>query len=72
MSKEIIGIKLADGSFYPVLEEGTPSEKKLELTTVRDGQTTVQLNLYKSVSGKIEDAEYEFAKPSVRELIGWH
>lgn len=38
----IIGIKLADGSFYPVMEEGKPFTKNLELTTVKDNQTTVQ------------------------------
>ena len=54
----IIGIKLADGSFYPVMEEGKPFSKKLELTTVRDDQTTVQLHLYRSATGSMEDAEY--------------
>lgn len=54
----IIGIKLADGSFYPVMEEGQPLSKKLELTTVRDGQTTVHLDLYRSATGTMEDAEY--------------
>ena len=54
----IIGIKLADGSFYPVMEEGQPFSKKLELTTVRDDQTTVHLDLYRSATGSMEDAEY--------------
>ena len=54
----IIGIKLADGSFYPVMEEGKPFSKKLELTTVRDDQTTVHLDLYRSATGSMEDAEY--------------
>ena len=54
----MIGIKIADGSFYPILEEGKPGEKKLEVTTVRDDQTTVQINLYKSQSGSMEDADY--------------
>ena len=54
----IIGIKLADGSFYPVMEEGKPFSKKLELTTVRDGQTTVHLDLYRSATGSMDDAEY--------------
>ena len=54
----IIGIKLADGSFYPVMEEGKPFSKKLELTTVRDDQSTVQLHLYRSATGSMEDAEY--------------
>ena len=54
----IIGIKLADGSFYPVMEEGKPFIKNLELTTVKDNQTTVQLDLYRSATGTMEDAEY--------------
>ena len=53
-----IGIKLADGSFYPILEEGNPQVKTIELTTVRDDQTTVQLDLYRSSSDDMEDAEY--------------
>ena len=53
-----IGIKLADGSFYPILEEGGPQSKIIELTTVRDDQTTVQLDLYRSSSDDMEDAEY--------------
>lgn len=53
-----IGIKLADGSFYPVLTEGTADKKELNLTTVKDGQTTVQVDLYRSESGTMEDAEY--------------
>ena len=53
-----IGIKLADGSFYPILEEGKPQSQKIELTTVRDDQTTVQLDLYRSSSDNMEDAEY--------------
>ena len=53
-----IGIKLADGSFYPILEEGKPQVQTIELTTVRDDQTTVQLDLYRSSSDNMEDAEY--------------
>ena len=30
----MIGIKIADGSFYPILEEGKPGEKRIEVTTV--------------------------------------
>ena len=53
-----IGIKLADGSFYPVLEEGTAKSYQLDLTTVKDGQTKVQIDLYRSESGTMDDAEY--------------
>lgn len=53
-----IGIKLADGSFYPILEEGTAKTYQLDLTTVKDGQTKVQIDLYRSESGTMEDAQY--------------
>jgi hypothetical protein len=53
-----IGIKLADGSFYPILEEGKPKKSILDLTTVKDNQTTVQIDLYRSEAGSIDDAEY--------------
>src|SRR5574344_96984 len=53
-----IGIKLADGSFYPVLEEGKAAEKLLDLTTVQDNQTTVQIDLYRSATSSMDDAEY--------------
>lgn len=53
-----IGIRLADGSFYPILEDGSASEKKLVLTTVKDNQTRVLVDLYRSKTGTMEDAEY--------------
>lgn len=55
---ESIGIKLADGSFYPILEDGKPEKKNLALTTVKDNQTTVHVDLYRSKSGSMDDAEY--------------
>ncbi len=58
MSENMIGIKQADGSFYPIMKEGEPAVKELELTTVRDDQTTIQLNLYKSATGTMKDAVY--------------
>ncbi|WP_261789694.1 LysM peptidoglycan-binding domain-containing protein [Treponema pectinovorum] len=53
-----IGIKLADGTFYPILEEGTAKTYQLDLTTVKDGQTKVQIDLYRSKTNTMEDAEY--------------
>ena len=53
-----IGIKLADGSFYPICEEGQAVKKTLEVTTSQDNQTTVQLDIYRSEKGTMEDAEY--------------
>lgn len=53
-----IGIKLADGTFYPVLEEGEPKKRMLDLTTAKDNQTKVQIDLYRSETGSMDDAEY--------------
>ena len=53
-----IGIKLADGTFYPILEEGEPKTRKLNLTTAKDNQTKVQVDLYRSETGTMDDAEY--------------
>ena len=53
-----IGIKLADGTFYPVLEEGEVKTRRLELSTAKDNQTKVQIDLYRSETGTMDDAEY--------------
>ena len=53
-----IGIKLADGTFYPVLEEGQACEKTIELTTAHNNQTRVMVDLYRTKTGTMEDAEY--------------
>ncbi|GMO58547.1 MAG: hypothetical protein Ta2A_04150 [Treponemataceae bacterium] len=43
-----LGIKLADGTFYPIITESEQGTTKLDLTTVENGQTTVQVDLYRS------------------------
>ncbi|MGP1438073.1 MAG: LysM peptidoglycan-binding domain-containing protein [Treponema sp.] len=45
-----IGIKLANHDFFPIIDEDEklPIEKELELTTVRDNQESVQINLFKN------------------------
>lgn len=58
MSGAMIGIKLADSKFFPVLTEDQPASKILDLTTVRDNQTSVQINLFRNGSETIENAEY--------------
>jgi len=40
-----IGIKLADGSFFPVLDDTTPGRKRVVLTVAEEGQPTVQVDL---------------------------
>jgi LysM repeat protein len=53
-----IGIKIANGEFYPILEEGTNVKKRLILTTVHDSQRSVQIDLYKSEAASMADATY--------------
>ena len=51
-----IGIKMADGSLYPVLEKGFVGDKKLVLTTVRDDQTEVHIDLYHGAAEEAVDS----------------
>ena len=51
-----IGIKLADGTFHPLLEEGVPDKKKVVLSTIKDNQTTVKVDLYASEKSTMADA----------------
>lgn len=58
MKKNIIGLKQADGSFYPILTREAPTKKKLQVTTASDNQTTVQINLFCASDNSFADAEY--------------
>ena len=42
-----IGLRLADGSFYPMFDEEFRGTKRVVLTTVHDNQTSVQIDIYK-------------------------
>ncbi len=53
-----IGMKLADGTFYPIIEEGGQADKTLVLTTVKDNQTQIHVDLYRSDLASMTDAEY--------------
>jgi nucleoid-associated protein YgaU len=53
----MIGIKIANGEFYPILAEDGSTAKRLVLTTVKDDQQTVHIDLYR---GEGED----FSNPS--------
>jgi nucleoid-associated protein YgaU len=58
LNDKAIGIKLADGSFYPVLEEGYAGRKRLVLTTVRDNQDTVRIDLHRGSGERAEETQY--------------
>jgi len=53
-----IGIKIANGEFYPIMEENSSIKKRLILTTVHDNQPSVQIDLYRSPQGAMPDAQY--------------
>ena len=53
-----IGIKIANGEFYSILNENSSTKKRLILTTVHDNQRSVQIDLYKSDTKTMADALY--------------
>ena len=53
-----IGIKIANGEFYPIVEENLKVKKRLVLTTAHDKQRSVQIDLYKSYTRTMADALY--------------
>jgi nucleoid-associated protein YgaU len=54
----IIGMKIANGQFYPLLDETIAKKKKLVLAAAHDNQKSVQLDLYKSGLSSMADAQY--------------
>ncbi|MDR0998625.1 MAG: LysM peptidoglycan-binding domain-containing protein [Treponema sp.] len=55
---ETIGIKIANGEFYPIIDGNVNSKKRLVLTTVHNKQHSVQIDLYKSAAKTMADALY--------------
>jgi hypothetical protein len=53
-----IGIKIANGEFYSIVDENSSVKKRLILTTVHDKQRSVQIDLYKSFTNTMADALY--------------
>ena len=53
-----IGIKIADGNYYPIIDTTAVGKKRLVLTTVKDDQENVQVDLYKGEDDSIESATY--------------
>ncbi len=47
-----IGIRLADGKFYPILQDEAAARKRLVVTTVKDDQPSVQIDVYRSTREK--------------------
>ncbi len=58
MSDSTIGIKVADGSYYPVIDVDYRGTKKLVLTTAKDNQERVQVDLYRGAGAALAAATY--------------
>ncbi|MDR3199828.1 MAG: Hsp70 family protein [Spirochaetales bacterium] len=54
----MIGIKIADGTYIPILDEFEKERRKVILTTVRDDQPSVQIDLYRGSGSGMEDPRY--------------
>jgi hypothetical protein len=77
-----IGIKIADGTFYPVLDAGVTEKKRLTVTTVKDNQGQVQIDLYRGEEKSLDSADYigslmiedippsQKGKPEVEVILG--
>jgi LysM repeat protein len=53
-----IGLKIANGEFFSIVEENSLAKKRLILTTVHDKQLSAQIDLYKSYTSTMADAFY--------------
>jgi LysM repeat protein len=58
LSDSTIGIKVADGSYYPVIDVDFRGTKKLVLTTAKDNQEKVQVDLYRGAGEALSGATY--------------
>lgn len=58
MSVSTIGIKVADGSYYPVIEVDFRGTRRLVLTTVKDNQEKVRVDLYRGNGSSLAEARY--------------
>ncbi|MDR1894499.1 MAG: LysM peptidoglycan-binding domain-containing protein [Spirochaetales bacterium] len=56
MAESLIGIKIANGELFPILEEGRAGKKRVVLTTVNNNQAKVQIDLYKGRGKKLSGA----------------
>ncbi|MDR0709169.1 MAG: LysM peptidoglycan-binding domain-containing protein [Spirochaetaceae bacterium] len=54
----IIGIKIANGDFFSIIEENSNVKRRLILTTVHDSQKSMQIDLYRSLMHTMADAQY--------------
>ncbi|TVR34645.1 MAG: hypothetical protein EA404_02250 [Spirochaetaceae bacterium] len=64
-----IGIKIADGSFYPIFEKTAKGKKRLTLTTAHENQRAVHISLYQGEPEQGQSGEAEYVGTLVVENI---
>ncbi len=58
MENSVIAIQVADGTFVPILSTANKSRRRLVVTTVRDGQTNLQVELFRASDESLADPQY--------------
>lgn len=58
MDSSIIAVRVANGTFVPILDTSGATRRRLVLTTIRDDQTSVRIDLYKGADEQMESPEY--------------
>jgi hypothetical protein len=58
VDNSVVAVQVADGNFVPVLNTSSKTRKRLVVTTVRDNQTDVQIELYRGSDESMQDAQY--------------
>ncbi len=54
----MIAVQIANGTFVPVLDTSSKKRRRLVVTTVRDGQTDVRIELYRGSDPTMADAHH--------------
>lgn len=58
MENSVIAVRIANGTFVPVLSSSSKKRRKLVVTTVRDQQSNVKIELFRGSTDAMADAEY--------------
>ena len=58
MENSVVAVKVYNGTYVPVLDATSTKRRRLVLTTVRDSQTSVKIDLYRATDEQMADAEY--------------
>ena len=58
VDQSVIAVQIANGTYVPVLSSDSRKRRKLVVTTSRDNQTNVKIELFKGSDESMADAEY--------------